>query len=96
MKTLTFGALICLTGMAPLAHTAEMNATDKALLAGISQAQYQALIYTANECGFTPSTALSASLLKSPALQPIVDAMAKPTGPAPVLDAAACAALAKR
>jgi hypothetical protein len=96
MKTSILGALICLTGLASSTHAAPLSAADQALLVKLSQAQYQALIYTANECGFTPSTELSATLLKSPGLQPIVDAMAQPNGPAPVLDAKACAALIKR
>jgi hypothetical protein len=87
--------LVALTGMASLANSTPLNTSDSALLAGINQAQYQALIYTANECRFEPGTTLAVTLLKSSAMPAITAAVSKYNTPAPVLDGAACAALAK-
>lgn len=96
MKKLMIGALIGLTGLASHANGAQMNSADRDLLSTISQAQYQALLYAVTECGFEPSTQLAVALLKSPALAPITAALAKHDEPAPVLDRAACAALARK
>ena len=87
--------MICLYGMASHANDAPMRAADKALLSNITQAQYVAVIYTMNDCGFRPTAAIAVTLLKSPALADITAALARPNGPAPALDSKACAALAK-
>lgn len=96
MKKLMIGALIGLSALASQANAAQMSSTDRALLASISQAQYQALIYTVTECRFEPSAKLAVALLKSPALPAIAAALEKHDEPAPVLDRAACAAFAKK
>ncbi|MBC7955885.1 MAG: hypothetical protein H7Y33_08460 [Cytophagales bacterium] len=95
MNKLILGALISLTGVVCVAHAAPTNTPDKSLLANISQAEYQALIYTASECGFEPSTKLAVTLLKSSAMPTITAAVAKHNEPAPALNGATCAALAK-
>jgi len=96
MKKLMIGALMGLSGLACLANGTQMNSTDRDLLGTVSQAQYQALIYTVAECGFEPSAQLAVALLKSPALPAITAALAKQNEPAPVLDRVTCAALAKK
>lgn len=92
MKKLSLGALICLTGMASHANANQLSAADQALLSNISQAQYQAVLYTVIECEFEPGPRVAVALLKSPALSPITAAMAQLNEPAPVLDQKACAA----
>ncbi len=91
MKKLIFAALICLPGVAAHANGSQLSGADRALLRHISQAQYQALLYTVIECGFEPSPNVAAALLKSPALPAITTAMARVNEPAPVLDPKACA-----
>ncbi|HET7793776.1 MAG TPA: hypothetical protein VFL64_10375 [Rhizobacter sp.] len=93
MKKLFSGALIALCAAATHAATPSLNAADQALLSKVTQVQYQALIYTTAECGFAPSMNLAVTLLKSPGFTPIVDALAKPVGPLPLLDEKACTAL---
>ena len=93
MKKLITGAFVAFTAVATHAAAPTLNAADQALLNKVSQAQYQALIFTASECGFEPSTRLSVILLKSPGFTPIVDTLAHPTAPFPVLDEKACLAL---
>ncbi|HEX3142204.1 MAG TPA: hypothetical protein VHQ87_19250 [Rhizobacter sp.] len=93
MKKLMTGALIALCAAATHAAAPSLSAADQALLNKVSQAQYQALIYTASQCGFQPSTALSVTLLKSPGFTLVADTLARPEAPAPVLDEKACAAL---
>ncbi len=91
MKKLIFGALICLSGVASHANDSPLNGADRALLSSVSQAQYQALLYTVIECGFDSNPHVAVTLLKSPALPAITAAMARVNEPAPVLDPKACA-----
>jgi len=91
MKKLILGALICLSGVAAHANGPQLSSADQALLKGINQAQYQALLYTVIECGFDSSPSVAVALLKSPALPSITAAMARVDEPAPLLDQKACA-----
>lgn len=96
MKRLILGAaMAALAAVSSQAKSPSPSTDDLALLAGITQTQYLALIHTVNECGFEPSMQRAAALLKSPAMAPIVAAMSRPDAPLPTLGRDTCEALAK-
>ncbi|MBX3622658.1 MAG: hypothetical protein KF891_22040 [Rhizobacter sp.] len=101
MKRSILGATLATLTLATITLTSQAaspkpSADDQALLAGISQTQYLALIHTVSECGFEPSPQRAAALLKAPAMAAIVAAMSKPDAPLPTIGRETCAALDKR